>query len=223
MINDFDPKHRAIPGRLFHVTSHAIDDLLIFGSVVDKKQFIECLRRHLTSELVYDSKKRPYRKLDDQVQLIAFAVLDNHFHLILRQLVANGIDRFMRTILTGYAKYFNNKHGREGTIFRGSFDARWISDGRHGLRAVAYTHLNHEVRGLEYPFTSHADYIGQRESDWIATETGLGMFGGSSGYERYMNEQGPRILLEKAARRAARPTINRGGSILRGRGDHIPT
>lgn len=221
--SDFDSKHRARADRLFHVTSHAIDDLLIFGSVADKKQFIECLRRHLTPEILCDRKNRPYRKLNEVVEVLAFAVLDNHFHLILRQLVPNGVDRFMRSILTGYAKYFNNKYGREGPIFRGSFDARWIQDGRHAKRAIAYAHLNHEVRMLEYPYTSHADYLGRRDSDWLSVNTGLKIFGGSSAYEQYMAENGPKILAEKAARRAAHPAASPRGSILRGRGDHIPS
>lgn len=211
-----------MPDRLFHVTSHAIDDLLIFGSVVEKKQFIECLRRHLTAEIVCDGKKRPYRKLNESIELLAFAVLDNHFHLILRQLVPNGVDRFMRSVLTGYAKFFNNRHGREGPIFRGSFDARWIKEGQHAKRAIAYTHLNHEVRKLEYPYTSHADYLGRRNSDWIAVETGMEIFGGAGGYEKYMAEKGPQILIDKAARRAALSITAPSGSILRGRGDHIP-
>lgn len=221
-VNEFDPAARKRGGRLFHVTCHAIDDLLAFGTVVEKNHMLHCLSRHLTSEDLRDAKNRPFRKLNDQVELICFNILDNHPHLVIEQLEPFGLDRYMRSVLTGYSMFFNRRHRRAGTLFRGSFDARWIQDGRHAKRAVAYVHLNHEVEQLRYPFSSHEIYVGNRAADWLARDKALELFGGLEGYVSYMEAHGPGILAEKAARRAAKGGIRARPTLLRGIGDHIP-
>lgn len=217
---DFKTNLRDAGNRLFHVTGRAIDDLLPFGNAAEKLLLLDCFERHLAPQPILDAKRRPYRKLFDEAELLSFAILDNHFHLVINQLVAGGLDRFMRSVLTGFSKQFNHKYFRSGPLFESSFNARWIQDGRHAKRAIAYVHLNHEVQRLQYPYTSHPVYVGDRSSNWLSTNVGLDLFGGRDGYLEYIDIYGPRILEEKASRRAAKPQPAVVRTVPRGRSDH---
>lgn len=82
------------------------------------------------------------------VELIAFNILDNHYHLILKQRVDGGISKFMQSFNGGYTKYFNNKNKRIGSLFQGVFNSRYIADDFQLRYLSAYVNLNHVVHSL---------------------------------------------------------------------------
>jgi REP element-mobilizing transposase RayT len=188
----------------FHVTNHGIDDLQVFGTHRDKREFIACLQRHLTRGRILDRKRRPYKKLFDQVTLIAFCIMDDHFHLVLHQETAGGMARFMRTVQSGYGAYFNTRRGRKGPLFMQKYSATPIFEHEYAKRAVAYVHLNHEEKLLDYQYSSHDYFVGRRRCDWIDTDRGLKLFGGVDSYERYLCTYGPGIIESKRLKRVAK-------------------
>ena len=50
------------------------------------------------------------------VELMAFTLMPNHFHLIIREIIDRGISRYMQKI-GGYTGYFNKQHNRRGNLF----------------------------------------------------------------------------------------------------------
>jgi putative transposase len=74
---------------------------------------------------LYISNKLPVgiRSLQKQklVEIIAYCLINNHYHLILKQLVDGGISEFMKRIGTGYTGYFNCKYKRSVALFQGKF------------------------------------------------------------------------------------------------------
>jgi len=78
-----------------------------------------------------------------------FNILDNHYHLVFKQLVDNGISRFMQDFGAGYTKYYNEKYKRSGVLFQGSFKAEHIDSDEYLNYVVAYVNGNHFVHGLE--------------------------------------------------------------------------
>ena len=76
------------------------------------------------------------------VEIIAFCLMPNHFHLLLRQNVDDGIVRFMQKLGTGYTMYFNQKYERVGGLFQGRFKAVLIEKESHFLYLPHYVHLN---------------------------------------------------------------------------------
>jgi REP element-mobilizing transposase RayT len=194
-------KYKHLTNTTFHVTQHGIDDLRVFGRHREKRTFINCLQRHLSHERVVDQKRKPYTKHFDDVVLLAYCVMDNHYHLILHQIAPGGMAGLMHSALTGYAKYFNNQREREGSLFSGRYDARPILDHAHAKRAIAYVHLNHEAKLLDYDHQSHDYFVGRRRADWIDTDRGVAIFGGIKPYQRYLDRFGPDIIDLKRARR----------------------
>lgn len=57
------------------------------------------------------------------VELVAYSLNPNHYHLILKQIKEKGIEKYMHRLGMGYAKYFNNKYKRNDSLFQGKFKA----------------------------------------------------------------------------------------------------
>jgi len=111
------------------------------------------------------------------VDILAYSLLPNHFHLILRQRMPEGISKFMRKLCTGYSMYFNLKYGHSGTLYQGRFKSSHVDTDAHFNWLFAYVHLNPlslampewKVHGIEdvevaqhfldgYPYSSYFDF-----------------------------------------------------------------
>jgi putative transposase len=81
------------------------------------------------------------RKRKLLVDILAFCLMPNHFHILLRQRVDNGVSKFMQKFL-GYTMYFNEKYKRVGPLFQGKFKAVLVENEAHHLHIPNYIHLN---------------------------------------------------------------------------------
>lgn len=76
------------------------------------------------------------------VEIYAFCLMPNHYHLMLRARRENGITEFMRKIGTGYTNYFNLKYNRVGHLFQGKYKTKILSKEAHFIHLPYYIHLN---------------------------------------------------------------------------------
>ena len=76
------------------------------------------------------------------VDVFAYSLMPNHFHLVLRQKIDGGITRFMKKLGGGYSMYFNIKHKHSGTLFQGPFKSKHIDSDPYHKWIFAYVHLN---------------------------------------------------------------------------------
>src|SRR3989339_382932 len=130
-------------------------------------------------------------------------LLKNHIHLLLRQIIENGISKFMQKVGIGYGKYFNGKYDRRGHVFQDAFKSVHIeSDGQ--LMVVApyiFTNpialiepgwkengiKNHSTEEAvkfleEYKWSSYQDCIGIKNFDSVTQRDFLlEMMGGEKG------------------------------------------
>lgn len=83
-------------------------------------------------------KKKPRKLL---VEILAFCLMPNHVHLLIRQLQENGISRFMKKF-GGYALYYNKKHKRKGYLFQSRFRAVHIRTNEQLQTVFVYIHTN---------------------------------------------------------------------------------
>jgi len=102
--------------------------------------------------------------LNRYVELTAFCLMPNHYHLIIKELYAGGIAAYMQRLGNGYTKYFNTRYETTGSIFQGAYQARHIADNNYLLYLSAYIHRNPRElkrwRGKEfgYPWSSLQDF-----------------------------------------------------------------
>ena len=119
-------------------------------------------------------------KRDVMVEILAFAFMPNHIHLLVRQLKNDGISQFMQKVGGGYANYFNKKYERKGHLFN-QFRAIHIETNEQLKNVFVYIHTNPislvepgwKENGIKdakkvieflnnYKWSSYRDYIGEK-------------------------------------------------------------
>lgn len=210
---------------MFHLTARALDDMHCFGDRQDKLEFLARFARHLSEEPQRDPLRREmFPSFRDQASLVAYCVLDNHYHLLIRQFSVHGTRRLMRSVVGSYTKYFNSKYGRSNVpVFREPYTATKINGSRQGSFAMAYVTLNNEDEREQYEFSSHDYYLGRRRApDWLDLRSGLWFFDGDrEKYAHYIANEGTAALEQKIAARAARRSSASARSPRRGMPSHI--
>jgi putative transposase len=76
------------------------------------------------------------------VDIEAYCLMPNHFHILLTQKVDNGISLFMKKVSTGYSMYFNKKYERTGSLFEGAFKSQHADSDEYLKYLYSYIHLN---------------------------------------------------------------------------------
>ncbi len=76
------------------------------------------------------------------VNIFCYALMPNHFHLLIQQRKEGGISKFMQKLSTGFTMYFNVKNERTGVLFQGKFKSKFIDDEKYLETLVNYIHLN---------------------------------------------------------------------------------
>lgn len=125
-----------------------------------------------------------------RVTLHAFALLPDHYHLLLDTPRGN-LSAFMHDLNTAYTVYFNRKYDREGHLFRGRFKSLLVERETYLLAVSRYIHLNPVRANLvkepeDYRWSSYRAYMGLEEMPFVTTREVLAEFGhGPEGVQRY--------------------------------------
>jgi REP element-mobilizing transposase RayT len=178
-------------GTYHHLTSHAIGSENCFRSARDYALFLRLLNARLTPEPVIDEYRKPIRSYHGEIELVAFCLMRNHIHLLIKQIVERAMASFMDSLLTSYAMRFNNRHERVGPLFMHPYSDRPVPE-QDQLRHVAeYIHLNPFRKGVDpfnYRWSSHRYFAGLASADWCNSDEGVRYFGGRGGYLRRMHD-----------------------------------
>ena len=189
------------PGALHHIIGRGIERRRIFWDDHDRDRFVERLGNVLkeTSTVCY-----------------GWALLSNHFHLLLRTGKAP-IAHVMSRLLTGYVVSFNRRHRRNGQLFQNRYKSILCQENTYLLELVRYIHLNplrsRLVKTLpqldRYPYCGHNVLMGYSANHWQDVDKVLGLFGKkvSSARRRYQR------YVEKGIALGKRPDLIGGGLI----------
>ncbi len=83
------------------------------------------------------------------VDIIAYCLNPNHYHLLVKQELENGISKFMQKLAGGYTRYFNNKYKRSGSLFQGKYKAKEIKSTYGFIKLSVYVSCNAEIHGID--------------------------------------------------------------------------
>jgi putative transposase len=111
----------------YHIYNRGYQRSVIFRDDQDRRQFL--------------SKLDLFCQRDD-VELLAYCLMDNHYHLAVWQRTERPLSRTMHSLLMGYTRYFNRKYGLSGSLFQSRFQAKPIFDDYAMARLTRYIHLN---------------------------------------------------------------------------------
>ncbi len=159
-------KHRLFDApAYYHVFNRGVAKQPIFLDVADKQKFLSLIDRYIcSSNNESRSDGLSYPSFD--VQIVAFCLMGNHFHLLIYQEDPSQISAFMKSLLTAYAMYFNLKYKRKGPVFEGMFQASHIVGDVYLRHITRYIHLNPRTYRT-YKWSSLPDYLGKRKIPWL--------------------------------------------------------
>ncbi len=127
------------------------------------------------------------------VEVHAYCLMPNHFHLILRAVYGTDLSRFMHHLGTSYTRRLNDRQRRDGPIFRGRFHSVPITSDAQLMVALRYVHLNPValtgVNDLDlYRWSSHRTYLGHRAAPaWLTIRTLREYFTDVDDYQRFIH------------------------------------
>ncbi len=76
------------------------------------------------------------------LKIIAYSLMPNHFHFLVKATKKEGIPTFMAKISNSYTKYFNIKYDRLGSLFQGRYKSKEMPSDEAILQVSRYIHLN---------------------------------------------------------------------------------
>ena len=100
-------------------------------------------------------------KLNDDIEIIAYCIMNNHAHLLIKTEKIEELSKYMQRVNTNYAKYYNYTEGDSiGYVFRNRFKSEPILDKRQLIQCVKYIHQNPVKANMvkkasEYEFSSY--------------------------------------------------------------------
>jgi putative transposase len=159
----------------YHVYNRGVNKRMIFIDPEDYSVFLNLLKRYLSIDPVRDLKGREYKHLYGTVEMLAFCLMPNHFHMLIYQKDRDAITELLRPVITTYVIYFNKKYKRVGPLFQGVFKATSITNDAYCQHISRYIHLNpSDYKNWEY--SSLPFYLGTKHADWVRPERIMGMF-----------------------------------------------
>lgn len=133
----------------YHIFNRGINSNIIFKTEDNMRYFLELLKKHLTHK----------------VDVIAYCLMSNHFHLIVKIIEEETVaTQAFSNLFNAYAKAFNKQQHRTGSLFEKHFKRKRITDENYLKNLVLYIHKNPEVHGVvknfyDYKFTSFNSFL----------------------------------------------------------------
>ncbi len=181
-------------GEYYHIYNRGTEKRKIFTNIHDCNRFMTLLYicnntmpidvSHLLQGGLSFTELMDIKIENKLVDIGAYCLMPNHFHLLLREKCENGISLFMKKLLTAYSMYFNKKYQRTGRLFEGPFLARHVDTDEYLKYLLSYIHLNPvkiidskwKENGIKdhayakkhlsnYFYSSYLDYIGKERRE----------------------------------------------------------
>lgn len=195
----------------YHVYNRGVEKREIYMDEQDYTVFLCLLKyflspddergKHPLAEIPSASlvRPRPLPSLGNEVELLAYCLMPNHFHLLVKQKTRGGMTKFLRKLATSYAMYFNRRYERVGHLFQGVYKAILITEDPYLLHVSRYIHLNPTelvkiipVSPSNYPYSSYSYYLGKKQAAWLKSDPLLTYFEGNRNrpeFNRFLSYQ----------------------------------
>jgi len=174
----------------YHVFNRGVAKRKIFVDDSDYNYFLYLLKRYLGKELLTDAKNRPIPNYSHDMELVAYCLMPNHFHMLLYQETQDVIEKFFRSIGTAYSMYFNKKYKRVGSLFQDRYKAVHIDDDPYLTHISRYIHLNPLDIGKDYKkygYSSLQYWLHPKTSpSWLKPSRGRAEFQSAKEYSDFL-------------------------------------
>jgi putative transposase len=174
-----------LPNNYYHIYNRGANKADIFLNDKDYIFLLKQLKAHIE---------------EFDVTVIAYCLMSNHYHFILRQNGEAQISDFMQAVFYIYSSAFNTVHKHSGTLFEGPFQAILIDKTEYLLHLCRYIHRNPleasmVVKPEQWHYSNYAEFVGKRKGTLVDQEFVKINFGTPEAYEDFVMNYVP---LEKA-------------------------
>jgi len=188
----------------YHIYNRGVEKRQIFQDGQDYAVFLSYLKTYLLPKnemelqkslsdpaINYKEKDKIFKLLRlknfaSEVTLIAYCLMSNHFHFLVKQKSRTAIDQFMSSFCTRYTMFFNKKYSRVGSLYQAVYKAVLVDSEEQLLYLTSYIHRNplskrppqeNNISGnlLSQP-SSLPEFLGQRQTNWVHPEEILAYF-----------------------------------------------
>ena len=200
-----------VTGEMYHVFNRGIDRRPTY---TDKREYQRALRIISYYRFIKPIKKLSYFLLlssevqmailqemrvrnEKLVEILAFCLMPNHFHFLLKQLHQDGISKFIGNMENSYTRYYNTKNNRVGPLFLNQFKAIRIETYEQLLHVSRYIHLNPLTSFvikdfsvlMDYPWSSLGEYMNMEENGICDQEIIMNSFKDKKAYSNFIKDQ----------------------------------
>lgn len=195
-------------GELYHAYNRGVEKRPIILDQDDLSRLKESLVKFNRIEPIGSIYEYSFKKSEGVssplVQIVCYAINDNHFHLLIKQTAERGVEKFMHRLGTGFSMYFNRKYQRSGSLFQGKFQAIHVDTNEYLLRLSVYINLNYRAHQLggkasKLVATSWLEYMQPANSKEAISkpEIILSQFNNPVEYRKFAEEALQDILVNK--------------------------
>ncbi len=140
-------------GCYYHIFNRVLEHEILFPTTAN---YLHCLKLVKRSLHTYESS------------LLAYCLMPNHYHFLLKQLSDKPLSQFIGSIFNSYVQSLNIQEERKGPLFEGRFKHVMIDKEEYLVHLCRYIHLNPVKANLvkspeEWPFSNYMEWIGKRE------------------------------------------------------------
>ena len=179
-------KKAFVPEEYYHVYNRGNSKQRIFHDSQDYNHFVSLLyacnsvNNFRTYGLNKEESPYDFERGGLLVNIGAYCLMPNHFHILITQTEKGDISKFMQKVSTAYVMYYNKKYKRTGSLFEGKFKAEHLYRDPYLKYIFSYIHLNpvklidkhwkekgikNKKAALEYlsnyKYSSYLDYLGK--------------------------------------------------------------
>jgi putative transposase len=181
---------RTIPlvaGNTYHVYNRGNNRQKIFVERDNYLFFLRRVRQYLRGE---PETSEVLKTLDVWVDIVAYCLMPNHFHLLVCPQDGE-LSRRMQRLGISYTKAMNKRYNRSGALFEGQFQAVHVDRDEYLVHLSRYIHLNPVEAGLcgrpeDWEFSSYRDYAGLRQGTLPRSDMVLEQFSSRDDYRAFV-------------------------------------
>ncbi len=181
----------------YHVYNRGLNKQSIFLDNQDYAVFLNLLKRYLSKTVESDRKGRAYETLNNEIELLAFCLMPNHFHLLVYQRKPDAMTKLLQRLGTSYTMYFNKKYEHSGPLFQERFKASLVLRDDYLQHISRYIHLN--AKGYRtWEFSSIDYFLGNKQAEWVKPNRILKLFESKKEYEQFLKDyEGQKKILDE--------------------------
>jgi putative transposase len=179
-----------LPNNYYHVYNRGANKADIFLNDKDYVFLLKQIKDHIR---------------EFAITVIAYCLMSNHYHFVLRQNGEAKINDFMQAVFYVYSSAFNTIHKHSGTLFEGPFRSILIDKNEYLLHLCRYIHRNPLEAGMvikpeQWHYSNYAEFIGKRNGVLVDHEFVKENFGTPEAYEDFVMSYIPPEKIRKGLR-----------------------